>query len=337
MKRRSILVLCLLCFSLNLWAANTIEDWNAKLLKNPSDKTANFELGKLYFSKDKDKALEYLQKGLNDNDPESYIWLAKLYHEQNKTLDEIRILNLLIPKHPNYPKAYTNLAFAYLKVGRLDDAIEKYRKAIEINPQYEAAHWGLLKVYEKKNNNYESRIILMDMLKLFGEKPKYLTLLCKLFSVDSFFEDSIRFCQKAIEVEPKVPENHVYLGLTYKYSENKQQAEKILKNAAKLFPKSTFAQQTAGEITLEAEYWEEASKYFQTCVKLDARNLICQMGLGKAAFNIGKYDISNNAFYQACMIDRKTVTEYKKNAAILRINKKTDWYNKFTANISKCY
>ncbi len=309
-----------------------------QLESNPTDKKTMSELGKaLYRSGDKTRALEYLKKAIIESDPNSYLLVAQIYREQKNYLDEIRILNLMLPKHPNYPRGHVLLGDAYVNLQKPDDAIVKYREAIDISPKYESAYWGLFKVYEYKKNNYESRIILLDLLKNFGEKAKYLNPLCKLYSIDSFFEDSITFCQKAIELNPKYPDNHIYLALTYKYAQNTQQAEKIIKSAASNFPKSEFAQQTAGEIMSEGKNWEVATKYFSACTSRSKKNVACQSGLALASFNIGKYDAANKAFLAACLLDRKTVTEYKRQAAVLRINKKTDWFKKFTDNITKCY
>jgi tetratricopeptide (TPR) repeat protein len=306
--------------------------------EKPSDKKLLSDLGKAYYKAGKkDQALEAFKKALIESDPNSYLLVAQVYRDQKNYLDEVRILNLMLPKHPNYPKGHVLMGDAYVNLGKLDDAIVKYRQAIEISPKYESAYWGLFRVYELKKNNYESRIILIDLIKNFGDKSKYLNPLCRLYSIDSFFDDSVTFCQRAIQVDPKFSDNHIYLALTYKYAQNTQQAEKIIKSSASSFPKSEFAQQTAGEITAETQNWEESTKYFKACVAINKKNLKCQMGLAIASFNIGKYDVANKAFFSACQIDRKTVTEYKRNASILRINKKNDWFKKFTDNITKCY
>ncbi|MCB0348224.1 MAG: tetratricopeptide repeat protein [Bdellovibrionales bacterium] len=316
----------------------SVEELENQLKSKPNDKKVMSDLGKaLYHKGDKDRALELLKKAIVESDPNSYLLVAQIYREQKNYLDEVRILNLMLPKHPNYPRGHVLLGDAYVNLNKPDDAIVKYRQAIDISPKYESAYWGLFKVYEYKKNNYESRIILLDLIKNFGNRAKYLNPLCRLYSVDSFFEDSITFCQKAIEVDPKFVDNHIYLALTYKYAQNTQQAEKIIKSAASSFPRSEFAQQTAGEIMTERQNWEEASKYYLACTKRNKKNVSCQSGLALASFNIGKYDMSNRAFLAACLLDRKTVTEYKRQAAVLRINKKTDWFKKFTDNITKCY
>lgn len=333
------------CYSLSPAIAKTktndsekIQQLKKQLEKRPEDKKLKFQLGRAYLKeKNYHDAILLLNSALDEKNPKTHLLLARAYRIQKKYLDEIRVLNLMIPKHPNYPKAYVLLANALIHVDRLDDAVVKYRQAIEISPKYEAAYWGLYNVYEKKKNNYESRIILLDLVNSFGVKSKYLNPLCRLYSIDSFFEDSINYCQKAVSKDPKHPENHIYLALTYKYAKNPLQAEKIIKSAAKQFPKSEFTQQTAGEIMQESENWSLASKYYSRCRKINKKNLACQLGLAKTSFNIGKYQLSNEAYLEACKIDRKTITEYKKSAAILRINKKTKWFNQFTNSIGKCY
>tara|TARA_B100001248_G_scaffold262582_2_gene259646 strand:+ start:1977 stop:3008 length:1032 start_codon:yes stop_codon:yes gene_type:complete len=318
--------------------AKKIEILKKRLEERPDNKEIAQQIGKLYYQENNlNRAAYFMQKAIDEKDPRSYLRVAKIYRQQEKYLDEIRILNLMIPKHPNYPYGYVLLGDALLKIDKKDEAIVKYRKAIEINPKNEDAYWGLFKVYDEKDNNYESRIILLDLIKYFGDKPKYLNPLCRLYSVDSFFKDSIAFCQRAIKKDRTHPDNHIYLALTYKYAKNNQQAEKIIKAAAKQFQGSEFAQETAGQIMFDIENWERSMRYYQQCTKINKGNLNCQLGLAKAAFSIGQYKISNEAFLKACLIDRKTITEFKKSAAILRINKKSNWFKEFTNNIGKCY
>ncbi|HEX7940595.1 MAG TPA: tetratricopeptide repeat protein [Gemmatimonadaceae bacterium] len=50
---------------------------------------------------------------------------------------------LALRDEPNDQRILQNMAIAYSKTGRLDDAIRCYRRALELDPQLSGAHYGL--------------------------------------------------------------------------------------------------------------------------------------------------------------------------------------------------
>ena len=50
---------------------------------------------------------------------------------------------LALRDHPNDPKILQNMAIAYSRTSRLDDAIRCYRRALELAPDLAGAHYGL--------------------------------------------------------------------------------------------------------------------------------------------------------------------------------------------------
>ncbi len=50
---------------------------------------------------------------------------------------------LALRDHPNDPKILQNMAIAYSRTHRLEDAVRCYRRALELAPQLSGAHYGL--------------------------------------------------------------------------------------------------------------------------------------------------------------------------------------------------
>jgi Flp pilus assembly protein TadD len=50
---------------------------------------------------------------------------------------------LALRDQPNDHRVLQNLAIAYSKTGRLDDAVRCYRRALDLQPQLAGAHYGL--------------------------------------------------------------------------------------------------------------------------------------------------------------------------------------------------
>jgi adenylate cyclase len=67
-----------------------------------------------------------------------------------------------------FPKAleYRNLALAYLRVGRYDDAIAEFKKALHTNPNDWVVHYGLVEAYAELNRKKEARIAAKELLRI---------------------------------------------------------------------------------------------------------------------------------------------------------------------------
>ena len=61
---------------------------------------------------------------------------------------------------------YRNLALAYSRVGRYDDAIAEYKKALHKNPNDWAVHFGMVEAYAGLNRKEEARIAAKELLKI---------------------------------------------------------------------------------------------------------------------------------------------------------------------------
>ena len=61
---------------------------------------------------------------------------------------------------------FRNLALAYSRVGRYDDAIAEYKKALHMNPNDWAVHYGLAEAYAKLNRKEEARMAAEELLRV---------------------------------------------------------------------------------------------------------------------------------------------------------------------------
>ena len=59
---------------------------------------------------------------------------------------------LALRDRPNDPKILQNMAIAFSKTGRLDDAIRCYRRALELGPQLSGSHYGLAFLLLKRHD-----------------------------------------------------------------------------------------------------------------------------------------------------------------------------------------
>ena len=64
---------------------------------------------------------------------------------------------LALRDHPNDPRILQNMAIAYSKTARLDEAIRSYRRALELEPALSGAHYGLAFLLIKRGETADAQ------------------------------------------------------------------------------------------------------------------------------------------------------------------------------------
>lgn len=274
------------------------------------------------------KAIENLKRANKPQAVEVLDQLARVYAQMGDKKEEMRALELIKADGKASPSHLTKLGNGYAEMRKEikakhpnvavistepnapkpEDpsskyaimAIDSYRESINKAPKYEKAYTGLYELYKDMNNYYDARLIIIEAIEKTGEKKYWLNEFCKIEGAQNYHDNAKQVCQKAISKDPKNPDNHVYLALAYKQTENEDQARKILLSAAKQFKKSEVTQWNAGQMSCAIKNWEQSSDLFKQCVKVDASSGRCHLGLGKSYFELKKYDEALNSLLKAC-------------------------------------
>lgn len=82
-----------------------------------------------------------------------YLAEAIALERQNDYDGAITSYRLALRDRPNDPRILQNMAIAYSRLGRLEDAIRSYRRALTFDPQLSGAHYGLAFLLLKKGDD----------------------------------------------------------------------------------------------------------------------------------------------------------------------------------------
>ncbi len=74
---------------------------------------------------------------------------------------------LALRDQPDDPKVLQNMAIAFSKTGRLDEAVRCYRRALDLDPHLSGAHYGLAFLLLKRGDMKGAQ----EQLQLFLEQP----------------------------------------------------------------------------------------------------------------------------------------------------------------------
>jgi serine/threonine protein kinase/Tfp pilus assembly protein PilF len=141
--------------------------------KYPKEKRAYVSFGYYYDNQHLyDKAIQAFNQALK-LDPQKRSALEGLANTHLNRKDykkAIEYLNQFASFFPNEAKPYDSMGFVYFKTGRLDLALENFKKALSIKPDFVPSHYGMSYVHVLKED-YLAGIKWMEQLIL--RYPKY--------------------------------------------------------------------------------------------------------------------------------------------------------------------
>jgi tetratricopeptide (TPR) repeat protein len=112
----------------------------------PNDERAQFALGGYYFGQqDYSQAIEH-NKRATDIAPSyspAYNILGYAYRQAGDYTNAEQVFKKYVDLIPNDPNPYDSYAELLLKMGRFEDSIAQYRKALSIDPNFNASRFGI--------------------------------------------------------------------------------------------------------------------------------------------------------------------------------------------------
>ena len=148
--------------------------------------------------KNPDKALEYLQAA-REAYPENNEFLKReiviLINEERSDEAENKLTEA-IAADPDDPQLYYNRGYLFEQMGKNEDAVNSYKKALELNPDYFDATFNIAAYYYNQAAEILQKANDMD-LKEYQEKGKEVEAQAK-----DYFQQALPYLEKARELEP---------------------------------------------------------------------------------------------------------------------------------------
>ncbi len=257
-------------------------------------------------------------------------------HQKKDFAEEARALELIRIQKKASPNQLTRLGIAYGEMKKKTEAIEAFKEVLQTAPKYEKAYRALYDFYVKINDVQEYRHIVMEALDKLGPKKEWMNDFCRIEYEQKYYEDAKNICQQAIEKDPKKPENHMYLALSFKLTNNEEQARKMMFKAAEQFQHSEIVQKNAGQFAEEIKNWELAQKYYSQCVRTNKESGACYLQWAKALFQLKEYDKSLKAYLKACPYERGVNVEIRRSSYELEKSKHLKEAAQYSKKIDKC-
>jgi tetratricopeptide (TPR) repeat protein len=144
----------------------------------------------------------------------------------------------VIELDPNMMRAYNSLGLCYDSLGRFDEAIQSFARAIELNRRQEQpSAWPSLNLVVSLislNRLDEAEVRLHEALSYNPKFPQAHYQLGRVLEKEGKLVEAIAPLQRAIELDPSYPEPHYTLGRIYQRQGKREEAQEQMEKFKKL-------------------------------------------------------------------------------------------------------
>ena len=151
---------------------------------------------------------------MRDDYPEVYNNLGNAFHGQKKFYMAIQSYKKAIKLNPNYSNAYINLGVTLKDQGKLDEAIEVYNKSILINPHSADAYYNLGNALQYQGKLDEAIKAYDNALSISPNLVDAYINKGTVLNSQENLDAAIDIFNKAISLKINNPEAHQNLSLT---------------------------------------------------------------------------------------------------------------------------
>lgn len=205
-----------------------------------------------------------------------------------------------------YPFAATNyvgLGRAYEGLGRDQDAIAEFEKALLISPRAPGAHRHLAQLYMKMGVKERAAL----HYETIPREDRLQAILSHLAAGDRHMEarqypEAVKAYQQAIENSPADADLRSKLGLAFAAMGDREGARQEYERALKTNPESVNARNYLGALLMQKEMWKEAVEQFREVLLRVPNHADARNNLGIAYYQLGRLPEAEAELRKALML-----------------------------------
>jgi len=160
-----------------------------------------------------------------------------------------------------------------MRLGKLDEAIAAYNRAIKFNPNSAFSYYYLGEAFAKKGQLKKAISAYYSALNL---NPKLAWCCYSLGNVllqTEQLDRGIEYLRKAINIKPNFFEFHYSLGLALIQQDTVDEAINSLKKSIELNPKFAYSYKSLGDALSKTQAWDEATVFYRKAFELQPKLL----------------------------------------------------------------
>lgn len=251
-----------------------IAEWE-KLVKEYPDGTTYNTIGDLY-----------LKKGDKTNAIDSFHKAANFFRHEGFSLKALALYKKILNINPTESEALFSLGELNEEKGLITDAIKYYLTTADTLSK-EGKKEKLFEIYDKILTLSPANIPLRNKVAeiyskegLMSEAAKQYFQVAMLYFDKGDIENSMRYYQKVLDVQPLNKEAILGISYLYERSGNLERALEQVKEATNLFPEDTDIHLRSAEIYIMARRFDEAGDSLKKVIEVEPANIKARRLLG---------------------------------------------------------
>ncbi len=242
---------------------------------------------------------------------------AKSAAQQGLTKQAMEFYRTAIRLDPEYGQALTGLGALLLMQKRIDEAQPLFKQALSIDPNHATALINLAMIDRSRGDNESA---LKRLRKVIARNPGYAEAQLNLGSLLASmkkYDEAIQHLSKAVDLNPKMAPAHLNLAVAYTKTEQWGKAEDHYRRVQQLSPKmAAFSHFGLGNVRAGQKRHAEAVVSYRKAISLGAKNAQAFTQLGLSLLALGENQAAVDALKSALELD----PEYEGAKRALREN-----------------
>lgn len=241
---------------------------------------------------DYDAAVILLQASI-EADPQSaflHTSVAELYLKINRIQEAINACRTAISINPKHPEAHLLLANILSSLKQERGAIDHYRKVIELTPDKEEAYLQLAIAYLRLFEYEEAVKALKSLTVISPESPHAYYYLGKAYDQMKLPKEALSYYRKVINLKPDFEPVFVDIGLALESQGERGEAIKSFETLLQFNPHNFSVMQHLVQLYIQENRLENALQILKTLISRDIGGLDTHRKAGLVYLELEQYD-----------------------------------------------
>lgn len=290
--------------------AKAEKQFKEAIVINPRFANAYNGLGLTYRAQNRtDEAIAQYLEAIDIDSQFAYAYnnLAVAYGVQGRPVeDRIELYLKALELDPDNFLFHQNLGLLYEDLGRYDEALVEYLSAVRANPYVADSWYYLASLYYDLARWEEAKVACQKALELDSNHAAAHNLLGIIYAGTGYPKQAVAEYKAALEINPHFASAHCNLGLYYESQRKPEQAQAEYEEAVGLDPDEPVYYCRLGSLYTERGQLEKGENLLAECERLVAVNSDDPGGhnaLGMAYFALGEYSQAVQEFQRAVQLD----------------------------------
>jgi tetratricopeptide (TPR) repeat protein len=234
-----------------------------------------------------------------DNLPETHVALIAALRATKQNAEAARRAEIAVQKFAGNEILLVAAAETFAADGNFPRTLEIYETLARLKPNSAAYQVGLAEYYLRLERDAEAIAAARKAIELEPRHPLAHFFLGRVYFELGQHEEAAVSFQKSIEFDQKFADAFYFLGLAQARRSKFDQAITALREAARLAPDNFYYNNELGKILNDDKKFEEAIEYFRRAERINSNDFENKTGLGLALMSSAKFSEALEFFAQA--------------------------------------